>query len=71
MKCATRLILLTIFVFTPLVSQAQQFGFHPQAVLPESHHRFGSVLEGDTVRHTFVLQNKGVADLVIERIKSG
>lgn len=71
MKCATGFLLLTIIVFAPFVSQAQQFGFHPEAVLPEYHYRFGSALEGDTVRHTFILHNKGAADLVIERIKSG
>ena len=71
MKYTTRLVMLTIILLTPLVGHAQQFGFHPEAVLPEAHYRFGSALEGDTVKHTFILYNKGVAALAIEKIKSG
>jgi hypothetical protein len=55
MKWATRFMVLTIIFLAPLVSQAQQFGFQPEAVMPESYHRFGSAFEGDTVRHTFIL----------------
>jgi len=43
----------------------------PQAVLPEQIFEFEPVLEGTTVTHDFILQNKGTAPLVIHKIKTG
>jgi hypothetical protein len=42
----------------------------PAAVLPETHYRFGTAIEGETVQHDFTLINKGTADLRIEKIKT-
>ncbi len=42
------------------------FAFAPQAV-----HEFEPVLDGDEVIHTFVIQNKGNAELEIERVQTG
>jgi hypothetical protein len=46
-------------------------GATPAAVLAQPEHHFGTVVEGQTVDHEFVLQNKGSADLLIENLKSG
>jgi len=43
----------------------------PAAVLAQPEHHFGTVVEGETVTHEFVLQNKGGAVLAIENLKSG
>jgi len=56
-------------LLVPLIAGAQ--GGSPAAVLPEVHYRFGTAIEGETVRHDFILQNKGSADLKIEKIKTG
>lgn len=53
----------------PLLAGAQ--GGAPAAVLPENSYRFGTAIEGETVRHDFILHNKGSADLRIEKIKTG
>ncbi|HSO62794.1 MAG TPA: hypothetical protein VLR50_17310 [Desulfobacterales bacterium] len=64
-------ITLTIvcFLFVPLIAGAQ--GGSPAAVLPEAHYRFSTAIEGQIVRHDFILYNKGSADLTIEKIKTG
>jgi len=56
-------------LLVPLIADAQ--GGSPAAVLPAVHYRFGSAIEGETVQHDFILQNKGSADLKIEKIKTG
>jgi hypothetical protein len=56
-------------LLAPLIAGAQ--GGSPAAVLPEAHYRFGTAIEGEIVRHDFILQNKGSADLTIEKIKTG
>jgi len=43
----------------------------PLAVIPEQTYEFVSVLEGSLVTHDFILQNKGTAPLVIEKVKTG
>jgi hypothetical protein len=43
----------------------------PTAILPETEYRFGTAIEGDIVRHDFILLNKGNAELRIEKIKTG
>ena len=43
----------------------------PQAVVPESHFEFESVVEGREVVHAFQIQNRGQAPLVIEKVKTG
>ena len=56
-------------LFAPLLASAQ--GDRPAAVLSETHFRFGTAVEAETVRHDFILFNKGSTDLTIEKIKTG
>ena len=56
-------------MLVPLIAGAQ--GDSPAAVLPEAHYRFSTAIEGEIVRHDFILYNKGSADLTIEKIKTG
>jgi hypothetical protein len=53
----------------PFVAHTQAAS--PAAVIPEAHYRFGTAIEGETVRHDFILLNKGGAGLHIEKIKTG
>ena len=43
----------------------------PKAVLTEQIFAFKPVVEGTTVTHDFILQNRGTAPLVIQKIKTG
>lgn len=43
----------------------------PKAVLSEQIFVFKPVIEGTAVTHAFILQNKGTAPLVIEKISTG
>jgi len=42
----------------------------PRAVVPESSFDFGTVGEGDDVRHFFIIQNKGDTPLTIIDVKT-
>ena len=53
----------------PLFAGAQEGS--PATVLPETHYLFGTAIEGEIVRHDFILYNKGRVDLRIEKIKTG
>jgi hypothetical protein len=63
------LLIIACGVTVPVIAKAQ--GSAPAAVLPESDYRFGTAVEGEIVRHDFILHNKGKADLKIEKIKTG
>jgi hypothetical protein len=39
--------------------------------VPESRYTFPTVLDGTEVTHDFVIQNKGDAELVIEKVRTG
>jgi hypothetical protein len=56
-------------LLTPLIASAQ--AGPPAAILQEAHYRFGTAIDGEIVRHDFILHNKGSADLTIEKIKTG
>ena len=43
----------------------------PNAVFPEKHFEFPSVLEGANVQHAFVVQNSGSETLKILSVKTG
>ena len=62
-------MILAYFLLIPLIVEAQAVA--PAAVLPESEYRFGTAIEGEIVRHDFILLNQGNADLKIEKIKTG
>ena len=66
------LILLTLFLFT---GNGQNYAMaettdRPGVFLPETTHDFGAVCEGDTVRHPFIVQNKGALPLNIIDVKT-
>lgn len=42
----------------------------PDAFFPEPRHTFEQVLEGALVMHSFVLQNRGTADLEVKEVKT-
>jgi len=43
----------------------------PEIIIPKMRHDFGPVYEQETYEYTFVVQNRGKADLVIESVKPG
>ena len=43
----------------------------PLAFLPENRYEFSTILEGEVITHDFIIQNKGIAPLKIEEVKSG
>ena len=43
----------------------------PIAYIPESGYEFADVVEGSTVLHEFIIQNKGGAELKIEKVRTG
>ena len=43
----------------------------PSVFIPESRYTFPTVLDGTEVTHDFIIQNKGEAPLVIEKVKTG
>ena len=51
-------------------SSAEVSGQGPRIELVDPVHDFGTVTEGETVKHTFVIKNTGTSPLVIERVRS-
>jgi hypothetical protein len=43
----------------------------PEMVIPKMRHDFGQVFERETYEYSFIVQNRGKADLVIENVKPG
>jgi len=43
----------------------------PSVFFPATSYDFSPVLEGNKVMHEFVIQNKGNAPLIVERVKTG
>ncbi|MDI6796791.1 MAG: DUF1573 domain-containing protein [Desulfatibacillaceae bacterium] len=46
-------------------------GGQPLAVMDSNNYAFEKVFEGEKVEHTFIIRNKGDAELIIERINTG
>jgi hypothetical protein len=46
-------------------------GGPPELVVESKVYAFGEIWNGETLRHAFVLHNKGDSDLRIERIEPG
>ncbi len=57
-----------VFLASPLPAFAEK---GPVAFFPQSEHDFGTALEGNTVVHDFVIQNKGDEPLIIHRVRTG
>ena len=65
-------VLLCFFLFTINSVAAENIAkTAPKAVLTEQVFTFKPVVEGTTVTHDFILQNKGTTPLVIEKISTG
>ena len=73
MKLKTTAVLLVVFFLTlfATVSMGTQDQPNASAFFPETSYEFAPVLDGAKVVHEFVIQNKGLAPLNIERVKTG
>ena len=69
MKNSSPIITIVGFLLFSCIVEARAGA--PAAILPETEYRFGTAVEGDIVRHDFILLNKGNAELRIEKIKTG
>jgi hypothetical protein len=71
-----KVIFIAVIFFT-LLSIAVSFGSEaeaqksPSAFFPASSYEFEQVVDGTKVMHDFIIQNKGTALLIIERVKTG
>jgi hypothetical protein len=50
---------------------SKQTPLSPSVFVPESRYTFPTVIDGTEITHDFIIQNKGDAPLVIERVKTG
>lgn len=41
----------------------------PQMIVPETRYDFGTITEGQEIRHDFAIENKGQAPLIIQRVR--
>ncbi len=48
--------------------KAQKF---PSIYMPSGTYEFKPVLEGDELRYNYIVQNKGTAPLIIEKVRAG
>lgn len=48
---------------------SQPSGPAPEIVIPADHFDAGKVKQGEIVKHTFVVQNRGLGTLNIEKVK--
>ncbi|MDA8403476.1 MAG: hypothetical protein M0Z56_04660 [Desulfobacteraceae bacterium] len=72
-KCLFLKILLILYLFFE-AGQAlahAQTAPAPQTFLPETRFEFPPVFEGQTVRHAFVIANRGTAPLDIADVRTG
>ena len=68
------LLALTVTIGLTLFAAAgagAQDDARPTAIFPQTLYEFSPVLDGAKVVHEFVVQNKGLAPLNIERVKTG
>ncbi len=63
-------VMLLFLLWLPAAAGAAEPGA-PAAVFVQPHHAFGTAIEGDIVRHEFVVQNRGTSELRIEKIRTG
>jgi hypothetical protein len=65
-------LIFSTFLIAPFCQAAEGLSTSaPNAVFPEKHFEFPSVLEGTEVRHDFVVQNNGSETLKILGVKTG
>lgn len=72
-----RVKICSIMLFLLLASGTLCFGTAekaeaaPFAFAPDPQYTFKNALDGDSVIHDFIIQNKGTAELKIERVQTG
>jgi hypothetical protein len=42
---------------------------YPKAFFPQARHDFGTVMEGQDIRHEFIVENRGQVPLTIVRVQ--
>jgi len=50
---------------------SKQTPISPSVFVPDSRFTFPTVIDGTEVTHDFIIQNKGDAELKIEKVKTG
>ena len=63
--------LAAVLVFSAGLGSGAENEQGPKVFFPQTHYEFSPVLDGATVVHEFVIQNKGNAPLNVERVKTG
>lgn len=66
-----RIAAVTVIVVFLAASMAVAGDLHPSIVVPTMIHDFGQVFERGAYKYTFVVRNRGKADLVIQSVKPG
>ena len=64
---------LAVFILfvIPWSTYSQNSKQGPRLALPEKEFDFGEVNEGSTIRHDFIVLNKGDSPLIIREVKPG
>jgi hypothetical protein len=64
-------VIFVLSIGSVVFGASQQTSPSPSAFVPESRYTFPTVLDGVEVTHDFIIQNKGDAELKIEKVKTG
>ncbi|MBC2695376.1 MAG: hypothetical protein HF982_08905 [Desulfobacteraceae bacterium] len=60
-----------ILNFNTSIKAEDKVNTYPSAYLPVDKYEFEPIVEGNEINHQFIIQNKGTADLNIEKVKTG
>ena len=69
-KCGVMIAVAAVVLLGSLAASLAE-ELQPEIVIPKMRHDFGEVFERETYEYSFVVQNKGKADLVLESVKPG
>ena len=71
-KNITKISACLFFLFTVLISWSQTYAVQSEAspliYFEHTSHTFPPVFEGKKLSHTFIVSNKGAADLIIKKV---
>ncbi len=65
------LVLMAVLMVTGLAVTTIALAASPKAFLPKTSYEFDPVPEGVEIIHEFLVENKGDAELKIEKVKTG
>jgi hypothetical protein len=65
------LLLFLLLNFNVHLKAENDVNKYPSAYLPIDNYEFDEVIEGHEINHSFIIQNKGTADLNIEKVETG